>query len=148
MNQIDPEISKLLRLKRYEQPPAGYHEKFLQEFQRRQRIEALHTNPVERFFEWLRDFSNQIRIPSYAYATVGLFAVAMSSWILSSEEVRLPNRSTASLSASELRLDLTPKMPEVLPLPVNIPSQRFVGTLPPQYILQKSPASENDPFRF
>ena len=34
-------VSKLLRLKRYEQPPPGYFDDFLREFQRRQRAEAL-----------------------------------------------------------------------------------------------------------
>jgi hypothetical protein len=37
----DNEISKLLRLKRYEQPPPGYFENFLHEFHRRQRDELL-----------------------------------------------------------------------------------------------------------
>ncbi len=33
----DDEIRRLLRLKRYEQPPPGYFENFLHEFRRRQR---------------------------------------------------------------------------------------------------------------
>jgi hypothetical protein len=37
----DNEITKLLRLKRYEQPPPGYFEGFLHEFHRRQRDELL-----------------------------------------------------------------------------------------------------------
>ena len=40
MNE-DVNLSKLLRLKRYEQPPPGYFDDFLHEFQRRQRAEAL-----------------------------------------------------------------------------------------------------------
>jgi hypothetical protein len=35
------EIARLLRLKRYEQPPASYYENFLSEFRRRQRDELL-----------------------------------------------------------------------------------------------------------
>lgn len=35
-------ISKLLRLKRYEQPPEDYFENFLAEFQLRQRAEVIH----------------------------------------------------------------------------------------------------------
>src|SRR5207244_7194903 len=37
----DNEIGRLLRLKRYEQPPPGYFENFLHEFHRRQRDELL-----------------------------------------------------------------------------------------------------------
>ena len=37
----DNEIARLLRLKRYEQPPPGYFENFLHEFHRRQRDEIL-----------------------------------------------------------------------------------------------------------
>jgi hypothetical protein len=37
----DDDIAQLLRLKRYEQPPASYYETFLSEFRRRQRDELL-----------------------------------------------------------------------------------------------------------
>ena len=40
-NFDDNEIGKLLRLKKYEQPPPGYFEDFLHEFHRRQRDELL-----------------------------------------------------------------------------------------------------------
>jgi hypothetical protein len=40
-NFDDNEIGKLLRVKRYEQPPPGYFENFLHEFHRRQRDELL-----------------------------------------------------------------------------------------------------------
>jgi len=37
----DDDIAQLLRLKRYEQPPASYYENFLSKFRRRQRDELL-----------------------------------------------------------------------------------------------------------
>jgi hypothetical protein len=37
----DQKLTALLRLKRYEQPPAGYYEKLLQDIHRRQRAELL-----------------------------------------------------------------------------------------------------------
>ena len=37
----DNEIAKLLRLKRYEQPPTAYFDNFLHEFHRRQRDDLL-----------------------------------------------------------------------------------------------------------
>ena len=42
MNQFsEDEIGKLLRLKKFEQPPPGYFDNFLHEFHRRQRDELL-----------------------------------------------------------------------------------------------------------
>ena len=42
MHELDDnEIGKLLRLKRFEQPPPAYFENFLHEFHRRQRDELL-----------------------------------------------------------------------------------------------------------
>ena len=43
----DDEIARLLRLKRYEQPPPDYFENFLHEFHRRQRDE-LRRQPLWR----------------------------------------------------------------------------------------------------
>jgi hypothetical protein len=41
MDPCGDQVGRLLRLKRYEQPPPGYFENFLQEFRRRQRDELL-----------------------------------------------------------------------------------------------------------
>ena len=59
--KMDPfgndEIARLLRLKRYEQPPADYYENFLSEFRRRQRDELL-RQPVWRIcFERAQGFA-------------------------------------------------------------------------------------------
>ncbi len=49
----DQKLTALLRLKRYEQPPAGYYEKLLQDIHRRQRTELLRRSlwaiGLERF---------------------------------------------------------------------------------------------------
>jgi hypothetical protein len=45
------EIARLLRLKRYEQPPPAYFENFLHEFRRRQRDELLRQSPWRIWFE-------------------------------------------------------------------------------------------------
>ena len=59
--KMDPfgndEIARLLRLKRYEQPPPDYFENFLSEFHRRQRDE-LRRQPVWRVcFERAQEFA-------------------------------------------------------------------------------------------
>jgi hypothetical protein len=149
----EEEISRLLRFKKYELPPPGFHEDFLQEFQRRQRIESMRPNWWERFREAAEELMDRVRVPSYAYATVGLFAVATGAWILSSEEIGsgaelAANVQTANPAAQEFRLDLSSEPPTALPNPVNIPQKQFVGTLPPRYLLQSRPTAESDPFRF
>lgn len=151
MKDTDPQISRLLRLKRYEQPPEGFYEDFLLEFQKRQRVEAMKVTWWERLRESVESVFDRVQVPGYAYATVGLFAVAMGAWILSSDEVGSSGGSALvaeAAGAPQLRLDLTSEAAEVLPAPVTIPQQRFVGTLPPQYVLQKAPSAQSDPFSF
>ena len=60
----DNEIAKLLRLKRYEQPPPGYFDNFLHEFHRRQRDELL-RQPLWRIcLERTHDFMFRLNVPS------------------------------------------------------------------------------------
>ena len=51
------EIARLLRLKRYEQPPPGYFESFLSEFRRGQRHELLRQPVWSICFERAHDFA-------------------------------------------------------------------------------------------
>lgn len=151
-DSLNPQISALLRLKRHELPPEDFHENFLEEFQRRQRLQALRPSWRERWRDAVERIWPDFRIPSYAYGAVGLAAVVFSAWILAVDELPLASPSVANQVAAEngdtLRLQITPDWKEVLPQPVNIPAQRTVGTLPPQYALQPRPNTEQEPFRF
>jgi hypothetical protein len=148
------QISALLRLKRYELPPEDFHEDFLLEFQRRQRLQALRPTWSERWQELLERIWPEFRVPTFAYGTVGLAAVFFSAWILSVDELPVtPNGAPAGVAVAAengdtLRLQITPDWKEVLPQPVNIPAQRTVGSLPPHYALQPRPNTEKEPFRF
>src|SRR5439155_20834030 len=79
----DNEIAKLLRLKRYEQPPPGFFEIFLHEFHRRQRDELL-RQPVWRICLERAHYSMfRLHVPSVASypapsAAVGVYAAAIS----------------------------------------------------------------------
>ena len=65
MDQFDDtEISKLLRLKRYEQPPPGYFEDFLHEFHRRQRDELLRQPIWSVMWQRLSDSLFRLNLPS------------------------------------------------------------------------------------
>src|SRR2546423_13633527 len=75
----DNEITKLLRLKRYEQPSAGYFENFIHEFHRRQRDELL-REPLWRIcVDRARDFAfsfNLSTLTSYPAAVTPLLVCA------------------------------------------------------------------------
>jgi hypothetical protein len=76
------EISRLLRLKRYEQPPPEYFENFLAEFHRRQRAELL-REPLWRIaVERIAAFFSEHAAGRYAYAAATalvLFAATIVS---------------------------------------------------------------------
>jgi len=59
MNDIN-ETRRLIRLKRYERPPSGYHDKFLNEFRERQRGELLKRSSMHIFIERLATFTSDM----------------------------------------------------------------------------------------
>ena len=78
--KMDPfgndEIARLLRLKRYEQPPASYYENFLSEFRRRQRDELL-RQPVWRIcFERAHGFALRHNVRPYPAGVAVVVACA------------------------------------------------------------------------
>ena len=79
----DDEIRKLLRLKRYEQPPPGYFENFLHEFHRR-RHDELVGQPLWRIcFERARDFALWHNRRPLAYTSAGMVAVVAGAAVIS-----------------------------------------------------------------
>ena len=130
-------IQKLIRLKRYEQPPEDYFEDFLLEFQRRQRAEML-QRPVwqiawERANLWLEGF----RVPALAYASILVAAIGVTGLMVSSQSGP-STHAVASVSSSGA---------------VNLPSSttgavREVSTDPHSYVLEKRPVSYDAPFSF
>jgi hypothetical protein len=72
----DDDIAQLLRLKRYEQPPASYYENFLSEFRRRQRDELL-RQPVWRIcFERAHGFALRHNVRPYPAGVAVVVACA------------------------------------------------------------------------
>lgn len=134
------EIQKLIRLKRYEQPPEGYFDDFLLEFQRRQRAEML-RRPLwqiawDRANLWLEGF----RVPAIAYASILVAAIGVGGLIVTSQN---GGSSPAIASASTE----TPAATVAAPVTVSGPVAT-VSTLPPSYILEKRPVSYEAPFSF
>ncbi len=77
----EEKVQKLIALKRYEQPPEGYFDDFLSEFQQRQREELLQRSAIslgwERFLTWFSEvgWSKWILGGGLAYAALMLVFV-------------------------------------------------------------------------
>ncbi|HEY5744131.1 MAG TPA: hypothetical protein VIS99_16520 [Terrimicrobiaceae bacterium] len=139
----DLNLSQLLRLKRYEQPPPEYFEDFLREFQRRQRVEVLRRPAWEAIWERITAIGPTFRVPQFAYAAIFLLAAGASALILNQQ----PSGTLARNDASRTLLSLTTSKPVTITdtLPV---SAQTGGSLPSHYVLQPRPVSNEQPLSF
>src|ERR1700724_3598318 len=86
----DNEIAKLLRLKRYEQPPPGYFENFLHEFHRRQRDELL-RQPLWRIcLDRAHDFMVGLNLPALTSHPAAVAAVLVCAAVISLKVYQTP----------------------------------------------------------
>jgi len=84
------DIGRLLRLKRYEQPPPGYFDNFLHEFHRRQRDELL-REPLWRIcLQRAQDFMFRLNVRTLASYPVAVTAVLICAAIISLKVYRAP----------------------------------------------------------
>ena len=160
----EQQLQKLLRIKRFEQPPPGYFDRALIELHQRQREELLRRSATliwwERFVSGLGNF----RIPSYAYgAAFGVFVVVATIvgsglWApykdatgLSANRAVVSGPEAEGVEANRLALSgnldwskfrHTASSPKVVP--VIGPSQ----TALPRYILDGRPLSYKASFSF
>ncbi|MFZ0709463.1 MAG: hypothetical protein WAM53_05440 [Terrimicrobiaceae bacterium] len=139
----DLNVSKLLRLKRYEQPPPGYFEDFLREFQKRQRTEALRRPAWAVLWDRITSIAPTFRVPQFAYAAILLLAAGASTLIVTQQ----PAGTIAKSDEARTSLSLTPSKPVTITdtLPV---SARTGGSLPSHYVLQSRPVSNEQPLSF
>ena len=100
MDQFDDkEISALLRLKRYEQPPPEYFEDFLHEFHRRQRDELL-KQPLWRIcLERAHDFMLRLNVPALGSYPVAVTAALVCAAIISLKVYQTPEPASISAQA-------------------------------------------------
>src|ERR1700752_4911947 len=93
----DNEIARLLRLKKYEQPPPGYFDNFLHEFHRRQRNELL-RQPLWRIcVDRMRDFVFQFNLSTLTSSPVAVTAVLVCAAILSLKIYQTPQPAKVAL---------------------------------------------------
>lgn len=164
MNQFnEDEIGKLLRLKKYEQPPPAYFDNFLHEFHRRQRDELL-KEPLWRIgLQRAQDFMFRLKVPALAsypaavtallvcaavislkvYQTPGTVNVAAQNRVPVIATTTLPD-SAWSLSKPVTTRDLGPSLVRT----VKDSSKTHRVAAPPRYVLDSTPVSYEAAFRF
>lgn len=123
-------VSRLLRLKRYEQPPPGYFDEFLNEFQSRQRAEVIHR-PL-----WMiaRDRVARFLVPPSfpRLAMAGSFAaIVLASTLLLEPETQVVS------SPEQLSFSLAGRAPSLsMPKASLLPAKPLSSV---QYILPAKP---------
>lgn len=91
----DTDVQRLIRLKKYEQPPEGFVDDFLVQFQHRQRSEILRGSSVSLFWERLTAFMFGRVTPSMALAGAAAAVVLVGGAV-----AYLPHGGTVTSVAS------------------------------------------------
>jgi hypothetical protein len=140
---MNADIHKLLRLKRYEGPTPDDFERFLDEFNERQRAELL-RQPTwslvwERFVGVFPDF----HVPRLAYAGVAAAAVVLSAVILLNQQAVTPSGPSFALNDPRPSATVLPSGRGDVRMPVTSRSD-----FPPHYVLEARPVSYESPYSF
>jgi hypothetical protein len=158
----DNEISKLLRLKRYEQPPQGYFDSFLHEFHRRQRDELL-QQPLWRIcLDRVRDFVFQFNLSTLTSSPVAVTAVVICAGILSLRIYQTPQPATVALNDRPVIAVPASNDDEwtlASPVATRVFTTRSLRNMtesaqthrtgsPPRYVLDSVPVSYETTFKF
>src|SRR5258708_25085790 len=157
----DNEIARLLRLKRYEQPPPNYFENFLHEFHRRQRDELL-RQPIWRIcLERAHNFMLQLDMRSLASYPTAVAAMLVCAAIFSLKVYQQPETArVATHSPLPLSVPVNAEQEWNLASPVGTqifstqPVRSFRESAqthraaPPRYVLDSVPVSYEPTFRF
>jgi hypothetical protein len=138
----DNKIARLLRLERYEQPPASYYENFLSEFRRRQRDELRHQPLWSVCVDRAHDFVLRHNVRLRAAYPGGIAAVVACAAIISITIYQQPDTtqfavenspvlSTPPANAEREFKRAPPAMPRTFNAePILLPRSRDVLVLP------------------
>ena len=156
----DQQLQKLLRLKRYEQPPPGYFDRALEEFHRRQRAELLRRSGIQVWFKRFASGVWSFRVPTYAYGAAFAAFVAAATiigsgvWTVETTS-DLPsvatNPAVREVSGNRLALSGNLDWSKFYPSPASpgiVPTLRPSQTALPRYVLDGRPVSYKASFSF
>ena len=154
----DNDIAKLLRLKRFEQPPPGYFENFLHEFHRRQRDELL-RQPLWRIcLERAHDFMFRLNVPSLTSFPAAVTAILIFSAVISLKIYQTPETSklaqTHTVLAAPVSADgewtlASPDTTRVLSTkPLRNGGAQTHRATQPRYVLDSVAVSYESTFKF
>lgn len=141
------DTAKLLRLKRYEQPPEGYFDDFMRDMHRRQRADLVRRPTREVLWERLLSLAPTFHVPRMAYATIVAMAISASVLIVSQRPGETPALAVVNSTASPSSFSLTSPRPVTISdaLPASVQTG---APLPSHYVLQPRPVNNEQPLSF
>ena len=119
----EEQLQRLLRLKRHEQPPEGFAEEFLEEFQRRQRSELVRRSALSILGERLQAWLEGLRRPAVIWGAAGAYAVLMLTlWLLprptpQSDVTMIVGTENPATAPVDHRINNSGTEPKIVPLP-------------------------------
>lgn len=140
---MDPTIHKLLQIKRYERPSSDYFERFLDEFQERQRAELLRRSTRSLVWERLLNAFPDFHVPRLAYAGVAAAAVILSAVILLTQQGDTPDGPSLAFAGPFPKVNVMPSGQGDIRTPASGRSD-----FPPHYVLEARPVSYESPYSF
>jgi hypothetical protein len=160
----DNEIGKLLRLKKYEQPPPGYFDNFLHEFHRRQRDELLREPLWKISLQRAQDFMFRLNVRSLTSYPAAVAAIVVCAAVVSLKIYQGPETTTnvatrnrpAFTAPANVEGEWTlasPVATRVTAQPIrrlneSVSTHSRNGGTPPRYVLDSVPVSYDTAFRF
>jgi hypothetical protein len=170
-NFDENEIGKLLRLKKFEQPPPSYFENFLHEFHRRQRDELLRQPVWSVLWQRLSDSLFRLNIPSLTSYPAAVAAVLVCAAVVSLKIYQAPPSSGIAMANSTPLLSTQSVIDQMstervadnftlssplstrslgpdLSRQINESAYTHRASTPPRYVLDRLPVSYEPSFNF